>query len=103
VAALLVALATVLLAAAPLPGLAVHTVIIEGMSFSPQTLTVRRGDRVTWINKDPFPHTVTATDGKFDSHPIAPDGSWTYVARKPGEYDYVCTLHVTMKGRLLVR
>lgn len=73
------------------------------MRFSPQILTVHRGDRITWINRDPFPHTVTATDGKFDSHPISPDTSWTYVAAKTGEYDYVCTLHVTMKGRLLVR
>ena len=86
----------------PAPGHA-HTVIIEDMRFNPQVLRVRRGDRITWINRDPFPHTVTATDGKFDSHPIAPDGSWTYVARKSGEYDYVCSLHVTMKGKLEVR
>ena len=102
-AVLVAALATTLLGAAPLHGRAAHTVIIEGMRFSPQIIAVRRGDRVTWINKDPFPHTVTATNGRFDSHTIAPDGSWTYVARKTGEYDYVCTLHVTMKGRLLVR
>jgi plastocyanin len=99
----MVALASVLIAAAPLQGRAAHTVIIEGMRFNPQTLTVRRGDRITWINRDPFPHTVTATDGRFNSHPIAPDASWTYLARRTGEYDYVCTLHVTMKGRLLVR
>ena len=80
-----------------------HTVTIEGMRFSPRILRVRRGDRITWINKDPFPHTVTAVDGKFDSHPIAAGGSWTYVARKAGEYDYMCTLHLDMKGRLQVR
>lgn len=80
-----------------------HTVIIEAMSFTPQVLVVHRGDRITWINKDPFPHTVTSTHGKFDSRPIAPDGSWSYVARKAGEYDYVCTLHVTMKGKVEVR
>ena len=79
-----------------------HTVIIAGMRFTPQILTVRRGERVTWINQDPFAHTVTAA-GKFDSHQIAAGGSWTYVARKAGEYDYVCTLHVGMTGRLEVR
>lgn len=80
-----------------------HTVIIESLSFKPQVLVVHQGDRITWINEDPFPHTVTSTDGKFDSHQIAPDGSWTYVARNAGEYDYICTLHVTMKGRVEVR
>lgn len=73
------------------------------MSFSPSTLIVHRGDRIMWINKDPFPHTVTSTGRKFDSHLIAPGASWSYVARKPGEYDYVCTLHVTMKGKIVVR
>jgi plastocyanin len=111
--ALIFVVATALMAAAPLTvGTAApvamntgrtHTVTIEGMRFNPQTLSVRRGDRITWINKDPFPHTVTAADGKFDSHPIAAGGSWTYVARKAGEYDYACTLHVDMKGRLQVR
>lgn len=80
-----------------------HTVIIEGMAFKPQVIVVHPGDRITWINKDLFPHTVTSTSGKFDSHPIDPDGKWTYVARKAGEYDYVCTLHVTMKGKIEVR
>jgi plastocyanin len=106
-------LALALAAAGPLTGRAAqhrdrsaghaHTVIIEAMSFKPQVLVAHPGDRIIWINKDPFPHTVTSTDGKFDSHLIAPDGSWTYVARKVGEYDYVCALHVTMKGRVEVR
>ena len=80
-----------------------HTVTIEDMRYNPQTLRVRRGDRITWINNDLVPHTVTATDGRFDSHLIQPGNSWTYLARKTGEYDYKCTLHVTMKGKLLVR
>lgn len=102
-----------LLAAAPLAGQAAqpahpsaghaHTVIIESMRFMPQILTVRVGDRISWINKDMFPHTVTATDGQFDSQQIAPGGSWSYVARKAGEYDYRCALHVTMTGKLEVR
>ena len=78
-------------------------VIIEGMTFRPRTLIVRKGERIRWINRDPFPHTVTAKDGRFDSHSIAAGGSWVFVARVPGTYDYVCTLHPTMAGRLEVR
>ena len=110
---LILSLTLALMATGPLTGRAAqhenrarghaHTVVIESMSFRPQVLAVRRGDRITWINKDPFPHTVTSAAGRFDSHEIAPDGSWTYVARKAGEYHYVCTLHVTMKGVLEVR
>jgi plastocyanin len=79
-----------------------HTVTIDALSYSPKTLIVRRGDRITWTNRDPIPHTVTAANGTFDSHSIAPGHSWTYVARKPGAYDYGCAFHVTMKGRLEV-
>ena len=106
---LTLALAVAVMGVGPLTGRAAqhhdrtaHTVIIEGLSFKPQVLVVHRGDRITWINRDPFPHTVTSTTGKFDSHEIAADGSWTYVARKGGEYDYVCTLHLTMKGKIEV-
>ena len=80
---------------------AIHPVVIEGVKYEPETLTVKRGDTVVWVNKDPFPHTVTST-GAFDSHSIAAGGSWKYVARKAGDYAYTCTLHPNMKGTLKV-
>jgi plastocyanin len=78
-----------------------HTVIIDGVKYEPEALTVKRGDTVIWVNKDPFPHTVTAA-GIFDSHSIAVGGSWRYVARKAGDYAYTCTLHPNMKGTLKI-
>jgi len=80
---------------------ATHTVVIEALAYAPETLTVKRGDTIVWVNKDPFPHTVTAK-GAFDSHDIAAGKSWKYTARKAGEYAYICTLHPNMKGTLKV-
>ena len=80
---------------------ATHRVVIDGLKYDPEMLTVRRGDTVIWTNKDPFPHTVTAP-GKFDSRDIAAGGSWKYIARSAGEYSYVCALHPNMKGVLRV-
>ncbi len=78
----------------------VHTVTIVGMHFVPETITVHRGDRVVWVNKDPVPHTAT---GKFfDSHSIAVNASWSLVVHKAGRYPYICTLHPTMKATLIV-
>ena len=79
-----------------------HTVVIEAMKYVPDTLTVKRGDIVVWINKDPFPHTITA-NGVFDSRDIAASRSWKYTARIPGEFAYICKLHSTMKGALTVK
>jgi plastocyanin len=78
-----------------------HTVVIDGVKYAPETLAVRRGDTIVWVNKDPFPHTVTAP-GAFDSHAIPAGKSWQFTARKSGEFAYICTLHPNMKGTLKV-
>ena len=80
---------------------ATHTVVMDGVKYEPEQLTVKRGETVIWVNKDPFPHTVTA-EGLFDSHDIPAGKSWKYTPRKAGEYAYICTLHPTMKGTLKV-
>jgi len=88
--------------ATQIPAAKTYTVTIEGMRFNPQTLTVHRGDRLVWINRDLFPHTATADSKAFDSGSIAPNVSWTYRARRVGEFDYGCTFHPTMRARLVV-
>ena len=82
---------------------AVHTVVIENMQFNPAELQVHRGEKIVWVNRDLFPHTVTSASHAFDSGSIAADSSWTYVAGKAGEYAYGCTFHPTMKGILKVQ
>jgi len=79
-----------------------HEVVIDAVQFSPQIMVVHVGDTVTWTNKDPFPHTVTSKEGGFDSHDIAPVKTWSFVPRKKGVFEYLCTLHTTMKGTLKV-
>jgi plastocyanin len=66
-------------------------------------LTVRRGDRITWMNKDLFPHSATGPKGTFDSTSIPAGGSWTFVADKAGTFAYTCIFHPTMKATLTVR
>src|SRR5688500_5792814 len=46
---------------------ATHTIVIAGMKYSPETLTVKRGDIVVWVNKDFFPHTGPELD-RWRSH-----------------------------------
>ena len=80
-----------------------YQIVIEQMRFNPPVLTVHRGDRVVWVNKDLFPHTASAISKAFDSHEILPNASWSYVARQTGSYPYLCTLHTTMRGTLIVQ
>jgi plastocyanin len=97
-------IALVLIAPAGAAGLGTsHTVIIEGVQFSPSELIVHPGERIVWVNKDPFPHTATAADKEFDSGSIAADASWSYTVTKKGEIEYSCTFHPTMKGKIKVQ
>jgi plastocyanin len=88
-------------AAPPPPRPVVHTVAIEGMKFQPESLTVKSGDLVLWVNKDLFPHTATA-EGRFDSKAIDADKSWQLETAAKGEFAYICTYHPTMKATLRV-
>ncbi|WP_447922183.1 cupredoxin domain-containing protein [Achromobacter aegrifaciens] len=87
----------------PGPQLADHVVTIEGMQFTPATLTLKRGDKVTWINKDLVPHTATALSKAFDSGVIAAGASWTYTVREEGSSAYACLFHPTMQGTLIAQ
>jgi len=83
------------------------TVAIRAFKFEPATVTVNVGDTVEWKNDDIVPHTATA-DSKaqkpvFDSGTIDTGAAWRYVARKKGTYNYSCTLHPNMKGKLIVQ
>jgi plastocyanin len=81
---------------------AADTVVIENMQYAPAELHVRRGARVTWVNKDLVPHTVTATDKSFDSQSIAAGASWSTVAAHTGRFAYACSFHPTMVATLVV-
>ena len=78
------------------------SVVMDGTTFSPNELSVRVGETVEWMNKDPFPHNVTSALGGFRSGDLEPDQAWRWQAAKAGAFPYVCTLHPGMKGTLIV-
>lgn len=73
------------------------------MKFVPERLELAPGEAVVFTNKDLVPHTVTAQAERIESGEIGPGKSWKFVARRKGEIDYLCRLHPTMHGELLVR
>ena len=82
---------------------AAHTVIIEGMKFVPDSLTVRAGDTVVWVNKDFFPHTATGQKKEFDSGEIKSTETWRFVTERKGTFPYICNYHPTMKAMITVK
>jgi Plastocyanin len=107
-------LALCLLLAVGAPALAAHVAIdapatpnrieIHNFMFTPKTLTVPVGARVTWINRDEEPHTVVSSNGQFaPSKALDTDDRYETTFSKPGTYVYYCTVHPFMTGTVIVK
>lgn len=79
-----------------------HTVEIVDFAYAPAEITITVGDTVSWTNRDAVPHTATATDGSWDTGLLDQDESGSITFTAPGTYDYLCTPHPTMTGRVIV-
>lgn len=76
---------------------------IKDFHFTPQTLTVKSGAKVTWINHDDEVHVVASADKKFEkSSPLDTDQKFTITAGAPGTYNYFCSVHPKMTGKIIV-
>ncbi len=94
------ALAAVTLgAAAPAPSV----IKIDNFVFGPAVATVPVGTTVTWVNEDDIPHTVVATDKSFKSKVLDTDDKFSFTFTKAGTYDYFCSIHPHMTGKVVVK
>src|SRR5579862_8419916 len=81
-----------------------YQVNIDNFSFTPATLTVPVGAKVTWTNKDDVPHTVVSTNKAFPHSPaLDTDQSFSYAFAKAGTYEYYCSVHPKMVGKVVVQ
>ncbi len=78
-----------------------NTIAIKNFAFSPATLVVKPGTTVSWVNEDPAPHTATS-EGNFDSGTLGKGQTFSRTFNEAGAFDYICTIHPSMKGRILV-
>ena len=78
------------------------TVTIDNFSFSPETLTIKPGTKVTFVNHDDIPHTVVAVDKSFRSKALDTDDSYEFTFTTAGDFDYFCGLHPHMKAKIVV-
>jgi plastocyanin len=80
-------------------------------AYRPATLTVAPGTTVTWRNNDSVFHTATSgssngtvgtPDGTFDSGEIQPGATFSFTFEEAGEFEYHCTPHPWMQGKIVV-
>jgi plastocyanin len=75
-------------------------------SYNPNPSEIKVGDTVTWINNDSSPHTVTSSSDEgnitFDSDVLRRGETFSFTFDQEGEYPYLCTLHPSMIGTVVV-
>ena len=77
---------------------------IKDFAFNPQMITVKSGDKITWINHDDEPHTVVSVGKKFQkSSALDSDQQFSITAGAPGTYEYFCSVHPKMTGTIIVQ
>ncbi len=77
------------------------TVTIQNFKFNPAEITIQKGETITWINEDSVTHTVT---GKaISSGPLEKGKSFKQTFNDTGTFDYSCTPHPYMKGKVIVK
>jgi plastocyanin len=78
-----------------------HEITIE-----PDTLRVKAGSTIEWVNEDPIEHNVTSEPGaasKISSGNFGEGHTFRFTLTKPGVIHYKCTNHpATMNGTIEV-
>ncbi|WP_440948728.1 cupredoxin domain-containing protein [Methanosarcina sp. T3] len=73
---------------------------IRDFKYIPESLTVNVGQTVRWTNYDTALHDVVGSG--IESEYLKQGETFTYTFEQEGTYDYICTLHPWMEGKVIV-
>jgi plastocyanin len=91
-----------LLALPPTPAAAAtHVVVIDQMKYGPIP-PLKVGDTVTFVNKDMFRHTVTASNNSFNLD-LMPGKSGSLHINSAGHAAFYCKYHPGMRGTMVAK
>jgi len=79
------------------------TISVRDNNFQPAERTVDRGTTVRWVNEGNTAHNTRANNNAWQSDNLAPGEDFEVTLQTAGTYDYACTLHEGMTGRIIVQ
>ena len=77
-----------------------NTIAIKDFTFNPGTLTVKQGTKVTWTNQDSMTHKIKSDT--FNSSDLNQGDKFEFTFDKKGSFDYICSIHPSMSGKIVV-
>jgi plastocyanin len=71
----------------------------QGRAFSSESVTVKKGDPLTFLNDDSVPHNIMSTSkgSEFNLGSQAPGSSTDVVFKDVGDVTVICAIHPRMK------
>lgn len=82
----------------------------QDKSFDPNSIEINAGESVTWTNDDNEIHDVASGSPEkenmgqeFASGILSTGKSFSHTFDKPGTYEYFCTFHEAMTGKVVVK
>jgi plastocyanin len=78
-------------------------VTISDFKFNPDSVSIAPNQPIVWTNKDSVPHQVAVSGGKLKTDVISRGQSKTLSFAESGIYDYICSIHPSMKGKIVVK
>jgi plastocyanin len=79
----------------------VAVVTISSFAFAPAEIKISAGSSVSWINEDSAPHTIKFD--AFESEKMDKGGKYEHTFAEAGEFTYICGIHTSMKGKVIVQ
>lgn len=79
-----------------------NQISINHFVFEPKEIIINAGDTVTWTHNNTLVHIVVSQD-LFESKKLNNGNKTTFTFTKPGEYIYYCSIHPSMKGKVIVK
>lgn len=79
------------------------TVNISQFAFTPASIEVATGNKVTWVNEDKAVHSVVSDNPGFSSDPLKQGERFSTTFNTPGTYKYHCGFHAYMTGAVIVK
>jgi plastocyanin len=74
-------------------------VAIQDDVFVPRQVEIDAGGTVVWEHAGQRPHSVTASEGSFDSRTLESGASFSQTFSQPGTFTYYCRFHGSPSGQ----
>jgi amicyanin len=73
---------------------------VRNFAFDPHEVRLAKGGTVTWTNNDSVTHTVSFSG--VQSPGFGSGGSYSRTFNDTGTFDYICSIHPSMTGKVVV-